>query len=308
MSAEQWVTVAGRALRITNLDKVMYPATGTTKADIFAYYAAIAPALIPQAAWRPATRKRWVDGVGTPDAPGSAFFHKNLEGSAPDWVPRASLRHVARTNVYPLVNNPAVLAWFAQGAALEIHVPQWRFNFAGVPQNPDRLVLDLDPGEGVTLAHTAVVARLCRDALVTMGMDAVPVTSGSKGIHLYIPLDGTLPSTEVVATARELARGMEAHHGDLVVSLQRKALRAGRVLIDWSQNSAAKTTVCPYSLRGRFRPTVAAPRTWEELADPELRQLDHREVLERVSRGVDPIADQGWRGPFESPSVPAAST
>ncbi|MGM0386429.1 MAG: non-homologous end-joining DNA ligase, partial [Actinomycetota bacterium] len=295
MAPEQWVTVAGRRLKVTNLDKVMYPATGTTKADVFAYYRAIAPVLIPQAAWRPVTRKRWVDGVGTAEAPGEVFFRKDLEDSAPEWVPRASIEHSSRTNVYPLANDEGVLAWFAQVAALELHVPQWRFDRAGVPQNPDRMVIDLDPGEGVTLADCARVARLCREVLVEMGMDAVPVTSGSKGIHLYAPLDGTHASAEVSEVARELARAMEADHPDLVVSLQRKVLREGKVLIDWSQNSAAKTTVCPYSLRGRLRPTVAAPRTWDELADPALRQLGHEEVLERVAGGLDPIAAQGWR-------------
>lgn len=299
MAPEQWVTVAGRRLRVTNLDKVMYPATGTTKADVFAYYAAIAPVLVPQAAWRPVTRKRWVDGVGTAGAPGEVFFRKALEDSAPEWVPRATIPHSSRTNVYPLANDAAVLAWFAQVAALEIHVPQWRFDRAGTPQNPDRMVIDLDPGEGVSLADCAHVARLCREVMLEMGMDAVPVTSGSKGIHLYAPLDGTHTSAEVSEVAHEFARAMEADHPDLVVSLQRKVLREGKVLLDWSQNSAAKTTVCPYSLRGRLHPTVAAPRTWDELADPELRQLGYEEVLERVARGLDPIAGQGWRGPLD---------
>jgi len=297
-AGEQWVTVAGHTLKVTNLDKVMYPATGTTKADVLAYYAAIAPVLIPQAAWRPATRKRWVEGVGTAAAPGGVFFRKDLEPSAPDWVPRATLRHRTSSNTYPLANNAAVLAWFAQLAALEIHVPQWRFDPDGTPQNPDRMVIDLDPGEGATLADCAVVARLCREVLVEMGMDAVPVTSGSKGIHLYAPLDGAHTSEEVSAVAREFARAMEADHPDLVVSMQHKVLRPGKVLIDWSQNSAAKTTVCPYSLRGRLRPTVAAPRTWDEIADPALRQLDHEEVLDRVARGIDPLAEQGWHGPL----------
>ncbi|MDX5400042.1 MAG: non-homologous end-joining DNA ligase, partial [Actinomycetes bacterium] len=296
MSPEQWVTVAGHRLKVTNLDKVMYPATGTTKADVFAYYAAIAPVLIPQAAWRPVTRKRWVDGVGTAEAPGDVFFRKDLEDSAPAWVPRFPIEHSSRTNVYPLANHAAVLAWFAQVAALELHVPQWRFDHSGIPQHPDRMVIDLDPGEGVTLADCAQVAHLCREVLVEMGMDAVPVTSGSKGIHLYAPLPGTHTSAEVSEVAHELARAMEADHPDLVVSLQRKVLREGRVLIDWSQNAAAKTTVCPYSLRGRLHPTVAAPRTWDELADPDLRQLGYEEVLARVGQGLDPIAAQGWHG------------
>ncbi|MET1033720.1 MAG: ATP-dependent DNA ligase [Arthrobacter sp.] len=295
-SSGQMVEVAGRQLRVTNLDKVLFPETGTTKADVLGYLAGVAHVLVPQAAWRPATRKRWVDGVGTADAPGQVFFRKDLEDSAPDWVPRATLRHKNHANVYPLVNEPAVLAWFGQVAALEIHVPQWRFGPDGSPRHPDRMVLDLDPGEGAGLAECAQTALLCRELLADMGLDAVPVTSGSKGIHLYAPLDGTHTSEQVSEVAHELARALEADHPGLVVSSMRKTSRAGKVLVDWSQNNGNKTTVCPYSLRGRARPTVAAPRTWDEIRDPGLRQLEYGEVLRRVEDGLDPIAAQGWAG------------
>ena len=284
------VRVDGRELVLTNLDKVMYPATGTTKADVLAYYAAVAPVLIPAAANRPATRKRWVHGVGTAAEPGEMFFQKNLDHSTPGWVPRASITHKERTIQYPLVNDPATLTWLAQIAALEIHVPQWRVDSHGNALPPDRLVLDLDPGEGAGLAECVEVAKLARSILQDVGLEPVPVTSGSKGIHLYAALDGKQSSDQVSEFAHELARALEADHPDLAVSDMKKALRTGKVLVDWSQNSAAKTTIVPYSLRGRLRPTVAAPRTWRELGSPSLHQLDYLEVMKRVKAGKDPFA------------------
>lgn len=290
------VRVGGRELVVTNLDKVMYPGTGTTKADVLAYYAAVAPVLIPAAANRPATRKRWVHGVGTADAPGQMFFQKNLDHSTPGWVPRASITHKERTIQYPLVNDPATLTWLAQIAALEIHVPQWRVDSHGNALPPDRLVLDLDPGEGAGLAECVEVAKLARTILQDVGLDPVPVTSGSKGIHLYAALDGTQSSEQISDFAHELARSLEADHPELAVSDMKKTLRTGKVLVDWSQNSAAKTTIVPYSLRGRLRPTVAAPRTWRELSSPSLHQLDYQEVLKRVKSGKDPFAVISGRG------------
>ncbi len=282
--------MGGRELIVTNLDKVMYPETGTTKADVLAYYATVAPVLIPAVRNRPATRKRWVHGVGTSEEPGQVFFQKNLDESAPGWISRAAIKHKEHTNQYPLVNDAATLAWLAQIAALEIHVPQWRVDSHGNALPPDRMVLDLDPGEGAGLAECAEVARLARTILQDVGLDAVPVTSGSKGIHLYAALDGTRSSEQISDFAHELARALEADHPDLVVSDMKKALRTGKVLVDWSQNSAAKTTIAPYSLRGRLRPTVAAPRTWRELSSPSLHQLDYHEVMKRVQSGKDPFA------------------
>ncbi|GAA3709042.1 ATP-dependent DNA ligase [Zhihengliuella alba] len=299
-SQRQTVEVAGQRLRVSNLDKVLYPEAGTTKADVLDYLARVAHVLVPQAAWRPVTRKRWVDGVGTEDKPGKVFFRKDLEDSAPDWIPRAAIKHKDHTNTYPLANDPAVLAWFGQVAALEVHVPQWRFAPDGTPRNPDRMVLDLDPGEGAGLAECAEVALLCRELLDGMDLTAVPVTSGSKGIHLYVALDGTYTTEQVSDVAHELARALEADHPDLVVSDMKKTLRTGKVLVDWSQNNGNKTTVCPYSLRGRARPMVAAPRTWKEIKSPDLAQLDYLDVLERVESGLDPIAEQGWHGTSET--------
>lgn len=284
------VQVAGRELTLTNLDKIIYPETGTTKADVLAYYAAVAHVLIPAAANRPATRKRWVNGVGTADKPGEVFFQKDLEDSAPGWLPRAAITHKDRTIYYPLVNDAATLTWFGQINSIEIHVPQWRVDSHGNQLNPDRLVLDLDPGEGAGLPECREVALLARSILQDVGLDPVPVTSGSKGIHLYAALDGTQTSEQISAFARELARALEADHPDLAVSDMKKSLRAGKVLVDWSQNNAAKTTVVPYSLRGRPTPLVAAPRTWREIESQGLKHLDYQEVQRRVRDGKDPFA------------------
>ncbi|TYD00573.1 ATP-dependent DNA ligase [Arthrobacter echini] len=286
----QSVTVDGRTLRLSNLDKVLYPATGTTKADVLSYYAAVAGPLIHHAAGRPATRKRWVHGVGTPAAPGEVFFQKNIDDNAPDWVPRTDVRHRDHTNSYPRVDDLATLTWLGQIAALEIHVPQWRFDADGAAAAPDRLVLDLDPGEGAGLAECAEVALLARPILQGMGLEPFPVTSGAKGLHLYCALTGGQSSAQVSAVAHELARALEADHPGLAVSDMKKTLRSGRVLVDWSQNSATKTTVAPYSLRGGFEPTVAAPRSWEELEAGGLDQLDPAAVMARIAASGDLLA------------------
>ncbi len=289
-SNEVKVTIDGHRLTLTNLDKVLYPATSTTKAEVLDYYSRVSEALIRHAANRPATRKRWVHGVGTAEHPGEMFFQKNLdERSTPQWIPRRAIQHSDHVNVYPLVNDLATLTWLGQMAALEVHVPQWQFGRTGARKNPDRLVLDLDPGPGAGLAQCAEVAQYAKTILEDMGLTPLPVTSGSKGIHLYAALDGRQTSDQVAEVAHELARALEADHPDLIVSDMKKTLRDGKVLVDWSQNSGAKTTIAPYSLRGREHPTVAAPRTWAELAAPNLEQLDYREVLARLEEIGDPL-------------------
>ncbi|WP_091030311.1 non-homologous end-joining DNA ligase [Microbacterium oxydans] len=286
----QVVQVDGRRLRVTNLDKVVYPETGTTKGEVIAYYSAIAPLLLPLLDGRPVTRKRWVEGVGTEDAPADAFFTKQLEPGAPEWIPRQAIQHSDGPKDYPLVEDVPTLVWLAQVAAIELHVPQWRFTSEGLPGRPDRLVLDLDPGPGVGLAQCAELARFARVILTDMGLDPFPVTSGSKGIHLYAALPGEQTSDEISAVVKELARLIENDHPDLATSVMSKAVRGGKVFLDWSQNNGKKTTISPYSLRGRARPWVAAPRTWDELDDPALAQLDFDQVLARAASGTDPLA------------------
>ncbi|MGT2424690.1 ATP-dependent DNA ligase [Amnibacterium kyonggiense] len=289
--AKQVVEVDGRRIALTNPDKVLYPEDGFTKADVLAYCAAVASALVPLAAGRPATRKRWPDGVGTADEPGHPFYVKNLEPHAPDWIRRGTIAHRSGENAYPVVDDLATLVWLAQQATLEIHVPQWRFAEDGEAAPPDRLVLDLDPGDGAGLQECAEVARLLRPVLRGMDLELFPVTSGSKGIHLFARLDGGWTSDQVTEVAHELARSLEADHPDLVVSDMKKANRHGKVLVDWSQNRAAKTTLVPYSLRGTTRVHAAAPRTWEELDSSDLRQLTPAEVVERLQRDGDLLAD-----------------
>lgn len=287
--APQTVEVEGRRLRLTNLDKVLYPETGTTKGEVIAYYTRVAPRMLPLLSGRPVTRKRWVEGVGTADAPGEAFFAKQLERGAPEWVRRLPIEHSGGAKEYPLADDLPTLVWMAQVAGIELHVPQWRFGAEGERSNPDRLVLDLDPGPGADLALCARVARLARAILGDIGLDPVPVTSGSKGIHLYSRLDGEHTSDQASAIARELARALEADHPDIATSTMSKSVRGGKVFIDWSQNNGKKTTISPYSLRGRSAPTAAAPRTWDELDDDRLRQLDLDEVATRVEEGIDPF-------------------
>ena len=308
MSTPQLVTIGGRRLRLTNLDKVLYPETGTTKGEVIDYYTRIGEVMIPHIVGRPVTRKRWPDGVGTADDPGMVFFAKDLERGAPSWVRRMPIEHSGGPKEYPLVGDVPTLVYLAQVASLELHVPQWRFTPDGERGFADRLVLDLDPGPGTGLPECAVVAGWARTILEGMGLEPYPVTSGSKGIHLYAALPPGQTTEQASALANELARAIEADHPDLVVSSMKKAERKGKVLIDWSQNNGSKTTIAPYSLRGRPHPTVAVPRTWEELDDPDLRHLEFTEVLERIDEIGDPMAPLGFHaGGREAESGPLSA-
>lgn len=286
----QTVSVGGHHLRLTNPGKILYPATGTTKADVLTYYVEIAPLMLPHMAGRIVTRKRWVDGVGTAARPGEVFFEKNLPESAPGWIRRVTIQHKTHTNSYPVFTDAAALAWAGQIGALELHVPQWQVDRDGTPCNPDRLVLDLDPGPGVGLPECVEVAKRARTLLRELGLTAYPVTSGSKGIHLYAGLDQTYDAEYVNRFAKQLALALESELPALVVSNMSKSLRHDRVLVDWSQNNANKTTIAPYSLRGTPEPRVAAPRAWRELTD-DLEQLTMDQVMARMKRRKDPMAD-----------------
>ncbi|MEH6796581.1 MAG: ATP-dependent DNA ligase [Rhodococcus sp. (in: high G+C Gram-positive bacteria)] len=277
--------IEGRKVSVTNLDKVLFPETGTTKSQIIEYYTTIAPAMLPHLVGRAVTRKRWPNGVDQ-----SSFFEKNLAASAPDWLDRRSMQHSDRIVTYPLFSTAADLAWLGQQAAIEAHVPQWRFD--GTEPGPaTRMVFDLDPGDDVDLARCADVACEIRDLISDIGMTAYPVTSGSKGIHLYVPLEKPLSTSGASTVAKRVATLLEERSPDRVTATMAKAKRTGRVFVDWSQNNGKKTTVAPYSLRGRSRPTVAAPRTWAELEASGLQQLRFEEVLERYAESGDLLAD-----------------
>ncbi|WP_442971846.1 ATP-dependent DNA ligase [Rhodococcus sp. WMMA185] len=286
------ITIGGHRLSLTNLGKVLYPDSGTTKGEVVDYYTRIAPAMLPHIADRAATRKRWPNGVDS-----ESFFEKNLASSVPAWLERRSLEHSDRTVQYPLLNSVAALAWAGQQAALELHVPQWRFE-GQRRGSATRIVFDLDPGPGAGLPECAEVARAVRDLVANLGWTTFPVTSGSKGIHLYVPLDRKLEGAGPSTVAKQVATGLEALRPELVTASMAKAVRAGKVFVDWSQNNPSKTTIAPYSLRGRSQPWVAAPRTWDELDDPDLRQLRFEEVLERWESDGDLLAglDPPWEG------------
>ncbi|WP_238997093.1 non-homologous end-joining DNA ligase [Mycolicibacterium sp. CBMA 361] len=243
-----------------------------------------------------------------------------MASSAPDWLERGAITHRSGTTVYPVIDTAEGLAWIAQQAALEVHVPQWRFA-SGTVGPATRIVFDLDPGDDVTMTQLCGVARAVRELVAGMDLTAYPLTSGSKGLHLYVPLATPVSSRGASAVAKRVAQQLESSMAGLVTATMTRSVRAGKVFMDWSQNSAAKTTVAPYSLRGRDEPTVAAPRTWDELDDPDLRQLRFDEVLARLARdgdllaGLDvgaPVADRlttyrSMRDPASTPEpVPAA--
>ncbi len=282
------VEVAGRRLRLTSLDKVMYPSTETTKGEVLSYYAQVAPLMLPHLAGRPVTRVRYPHGVEDQ----MFFFEKNLPSGAPSWLPRMPVDDV----VYPLIADLADLTYLVNLNSLEIHVPQWTVSEEGERSNPDRLVIDLDPGKPAGLHECAQVALLVRERLAALGLDLHPVTSGSKGMQLYAALGGDLTSDQVRDLVMQLAQELTKKHPELILWKMTKSLRPGKIFLDWSQNVAAKTTISPYSLRGRELPCVAAPRTWDEVergaAEPDsLHQLMFDEVLERIARDGDLIAD-----------------
>ena len=286
-SEQVTVEVGGRRLKLSNLDKVLYPATGTTKGEVLHYYAQVAEVMLPHLADRAVTRIRWPNGTGE-----EKFFEKNLPPGAPEWlrsvrVSSTGSRGGGDTIDYPVVEDLAGLTYLANLASLELHVHQWRFGRNNQPRNPDRLVIDLDPGAPAGLHECAQVAVLVRDRLAGLDLPTAPVTSGSKGLHLYAALPGRLNADEVRDLAKQVAQELTDAHKNLVLWQMTKAKREGKVFLDWSQNTRTKTTISPYSLRGTDAPYVAAPRTWEEIEkgtadDGSLHQLEMTEVMERV--------------------------
>ena len=291
------VEVDGRRLALSNLDKVLYP-DGFTKGEVVDYYARIAPVLLPHVADRPMSFQRFPDGTER-----KGFFAKNAPAGTPDWVrtvrlPAPGSSRDRETLDYVVVGDLPTLVWAANLAALELHVPQWTVGPRGGARDPDRLVLDLDPGAPATAVECAEVALMLRDLVLADGLDPVVKSSGSKGLQVYAAVRPA-PDRRTSEYAHDLARRLEASHPALVVSQMRKDLRGGKVFVDWSQNNAAKTTVAPYALRARPQPWVSTPLTWAEveaLQQPEDAQFRAEEVLDRVAEHGDlfaPLLEDG---------------
>lgn len=309
------VEVEGHRLTLTRLDKVLFPETGTTKGDVLAFYAGVAPALLPHLARRPVTLVRSPDGVA-----GRAFFEKRLPRGAPPWmgtIPVAS-RGPAPIR-YPAVDGTAALLWLVNLAAVELHVPQWRAGSRNRPRRADLIVFDLDPGEPATVVECCATALVLRQVLGSDGLDPLAKTSGSKGLQLYARRPRRGPGADPLAYARLVARRLASASPERVVANMRRDLRHGKVLVDWSQNQPSKTTVAPYSLRLRTRPAVSTPLTWAEVeaveggADPELLRFEPDEVVARIAAHGDlfaPLLDSGGRaqGMGEATSSAAANT
>jgi len=253
------LTIDGRRIQVGHPDKVLYPSTGFTKRDLLDYYTALGPVMLPHLAGRAVTLKRYPDGVE-----GQVFFQKNCPVGRPRWVPTAQVWSVThqRYQSYCTIPDLASLVWLANLATIEFHVA---LATADDPLRPTSVVFDLDPGAPATIVECAQVALWLRERWAALGIESYPKSSGSKGIHIHIPLNTPTTFEATKEFARSWAEQLEAEHPDLVVANMRRELRAGRVLIDWSQNEDFKTTVCVYSLRGRQRPTVSAPVTWEEV-------------------------------------------
>ncbi|MEU4559272.1 non-homologous end-joining DNA ligase [Actinoplanes sp. NPDC023936] len=291
------VTVEGRDLELSNLDKVMYPAAGFTKGEVIDYYTRIAPVMLPHLRDRPATRIRFPNGVE-----GMHFFEKNKPGGTPDWVrletlPVPGSTKSRETIEFVVVEDLPTLVWLANLAAIELHTPQWR-----IGADPDLMVVDLDPGAPAGLRECCAVATLMRDRLAADGIDAYPKTSGKKGMQLCCPISGTQNSEVVSAYAKKVAEELAAMVPGSITAKMAKAVRPGKIFIDWSQNAAAKTTVTPYSLRAGETPTGSTPLTWDEViamatGEAEARQFGAGEVLQRVEEHGDLLVNLLRDGP-----------
>lgn len=317
--ADVLTNVDDRVVGLSNLDKVLYPATGYTKAEVISYYLQIAPVMLPHVRDRAMTRLRYPDGVGqaepreerggTTPPPGGAFYEKNAPAGTPDWVPRQRIGTSDGVIDYVVVEEPASLVWLANLAALELHTPQWTIS-SGTPgpdgvldlpaEEPrdgeplvDRVVVDLDPGAGMTIVETARAALVVASAMAADGLVPVPQSSGSKGIQVYAAV-APCRARDAWAYTKRLNAAMARAHPDFFVASMSVEQRRGRIYVDYNQNLAARNTIAPYSMRGRARPSVATPVTWEEVGaveGPDDLRFSPEEVLDRVAEHGDLAAD-----------------
>ncbi len=294
------VKVDGRQLRLSNLDKVLYPDYGFSKGEVINYYSRVAPFLLPHLKGRPVTLRRYPDGVN-----GLSFYEKNAARHSPDWVRTVTVEtpgssRGAETLDFVILDDLPSLVWSANMAALELHIPQWTIGPRDARHNPDLMVFDLDPGPPATIVECCRVAELLRVELESAGLTVVAKTSGSKGMQLYCSVETTAPD-QPSSYAKALAEKLSARHPNEIVARMAKELRPRKVFIDWSQNNQYKTTVAPYSLRARERPTVSTPITWDEVSschEPEDLVFTADDVLDRVDEHGDlfsPLLEKGPR-------------
>jgi len=287
MPAPTIVDVQGRKLKLSNLEKVLYPASGFTKGQVIDYYVRIAPVLVPHLAGRPLTMKRYPEGVDH-----EYFFEKNAPMHRPEWVKTAPIWSDSnhRTVHYTLANDLATLVWIANLASLELHPS---LSLAADIETPTMMVFDLDPGPPANIVQCSQVGLWLREIFEHFGLQSFPKTSGSKGLQIYVPLNTKISYGQTKAFAHALARLLEQEHPELVVSDMKKAARTNKVFVDWSQNDQHKTTIAIYSLRARERPTVSTPVTWDEVEqalkkkDPERLVFEAKDVLARVQKMGD---------------------
>jgi bifunctional non-homologous end joining protein LigD len=279
------VEVDGRQLRLSNLDKVLYPAVGFTKGQVIDYYTRIAPVLLPHLRDHPLTLKRYPNGVEE-----KYFYEKQAPSHRPDWVKTVPVPARGRTIDFVRANDLPTLVWLANLADLELHTS---LSLAKDLERPTTLAFDLDPGPPATIVECAEVALLLRELFDNWELESFPKTSGSKGMQIYVPLNTKVTYDDTKPFSKALAELLAKQHPKLVVSSQKKELRRGKVLVDWSQNDEHKTTVSVYSLRAKERPTVSTPLTWEEVEeltesrDPESAVFDSDDVLDRVEEHGD---------------------
>ncbi len=287
MASETVVDIQGKRLKLSNLEKVLYPAVGFTKGQVIDYFVRISPVLLPHLKGRPLTLKRYPNGVN-----GMFFYEKNCPEHRPEWVEVAPVWSAGNNKMmnYCLAQNLPTLVWAANLADLELHTS---LSLGKEILRPTFIVFDLDPGEPANMVQCCQVGLWVRGVFSQLGLESFAKTSGSKGLQIYVPLNTPVTYDDTKPFAHELARLLERQHRELVVSDMKKNLRVGKILVDWSQNDDHKTTICVYSLRAKERPTVSTPVTWEEVEDclekkdPSLLVFDSTQVLERVKQYGD---------------------
>jgi bifunctional non-homologous end joining protein LigD len=286
------VAIGNKRLKLSNLEKVLYPKAGFTKAQVIDYYLRVSETLLPHLRDRPLTLKRYPNGVDQP-----FFYEKNCPSHRPSWVRTAAVYSESNRRImqFCLVNDVATLVWAANLADLELHVPLAK---APAMDRPTQMVFDLDPGEPANLVQCCEVGVLLRGMFDSLGLVSFAKTSGSKGLQVYVPLNqAKVTYDDTKSFSRAVAELLEREKPKLVVSNMKKTLRTGKVLVDWSQNDPHKTTVCVYSLRAKDQPTVSTPVTWEEVEactghrDPERLTFDSGSALARIEKRGDLFAE-----------------